>query len=245
VQGKAAGICESLALLSIEAARLGRDASDAELLDLAEQAASRTIGLSASLPGHPPWRARANAALTHVRLALPDHGDPLETARAAIDEIVASEQEELFLDIWSACLPPIVASGDAETVAALTSRLGYVLGGVAEHTLDDDIRRRWFSTPPQSALAELVGGADAVRETFRASSPYIARDGLPTGSVDLSSQETELLRLMTEARSDSEIAATLGMTEEQVARQLAEVFGRMNAPSRESATAFALLQRLV
>jgi DNA-binding CsgD family transcriptional regulator/tetratricopeptide (TPR) repeat protein len=244
-QGKTAGICESLALLSIEAARLGREASDTELLDLAESAASRTIGMSASLPGHPPWRARANAALTHVRQALPQRGDPLETARAAIDEIVASEQEELFLDIWSACLPPIIGSGDAETVAALTSRLAYSLGGVAEHTLDDDIRRRWFATPPQSELAELVGGSDAVRETFRDSSPYIAGDGLPTGHVDLSSQETELLRLMTEARSDSEIAATLGMTEEQVARQLAEVFGRMNAPSRESATAFALLQRLV
>jgi DNA-binding CsgD family transcriptional regulator len=50
---------------------------------------------------------------------------------------------------------------------------------------------------------------------------------------------------MTEARSDSEIAATLGMTEEQVAHQLAEVVGRLNAPSREAATAFALLQRLV
>jgi hypothetical protein len=35
------------------------------------------------------------------------------------------------------------------------------------------------------------------------------------------------------------------MTEEQVAQQLTEVIGRLNAPSRESATAFALLQRLV
>ena len=59
------------------------------------------------------------------------------------------------------------------------------------------------------------------------------------------SQETELLRLMTEARSDSEIASTLGMTEEQVAHQLTEVIGRLNAPSREAATAFALIQRLV
>jgi DNA-binding CsgD family transcriptional regulator len=244
-QGKAAAICECLALLAIEAARLGREASDTGLLELAESAASRAIGMSDSLPGHPPWRARANAALTYVRRALPERGDPLETARAALEEVVASEQEELFLDIWSACLPPIIDAGDAETVAALTGRLAYLLGGVAEHTLDDDIRRRWFAAPPQSGLAGLLGGSEAVRETFRASSPYIGGDGLAAGHVDLSSQETELLRLMTEARSDSEIAATLGMTEEQVARQLAEVFGRMNAPSREAATAFALLQRLV
>jgi DNA-binding CsgD family transcriptional regulator len=161
-------------------------------------------------------------------------------------DLQASEQEELFLDIWQACLPPIVGSGPAEMSAALTERLTYVLGGVAEHTLSDDIRQRWFATPPQSELVALVGGADAVRTAFRDSSPYLAGDGLPPVSeVDLSSQETELLRLMTEARSDSEIAATLGMTEEQVAHQLAEIVGRLNAPSREAATAFALLQRLV
>ena len=244
-QGKPAAVCEALALLALEAGRLGHETSDAELLDLAEEAASRTIAMSTSLPGHPPWRAEGNAALTHVRRALPERGDALETARAAMEEIVASEQDELFLDIWHACLPPIIASGDAETVAALTGRLTYVLGGVAEHTIDDDIRRRWFAAPPQSELAERVGGMDAVRAAFRASAPYLAGDGLPVSQIDLSSQETELLRLMTEARSDGEIAATLGMTEEQVAHQLSEVFGRMNAPSREAATAFALLQRLV
>jgi hypothetical protein len=50
---------------------------------------------------------------------------------------------------------------------------------------------------------------------------------------------------MTEARTDTEIASTLGMSEEQVARELAEVFGRINAPTREAAAAFALTQRLV
>ena len=48
----------------------------------------------------------------------------METARAALDEIIASEQEQLFLEIWSACLPPILASGDTETVAIkLTTEL--------------------------------------------------------------------------------------------------------------------------
>jgi DNA-binding CsgD family transcriptional regulator/tetratricopeptide (TPR) repeat protein len=245
-QGKPAGICEAQSLLALEAARLGRATSDGELLDVAQDAADRAIALAASLPGHPPWRAKANAALTHVRRAPPERGDPLETALAAMGELQASEQEELFLDIWQACLPPILASGPDEMKVALTGRLTYVLGGVAEHTLDDDIRRRWFETPPQSELVELVGGADAVRAAFRASSPYIAGDALPKATdVDLSSQETELLRLMTEARTDSEIAATLGMTEEQVAHQLAEIVGRLKAPSREAATAFALLQRLV
>jgi DNA-binding CsgD family transcriptional regulator len=245
-QGRPAGLCEALALLAIETARLGHETDDDELLRVGQDAAERILAMADSLPGHPPWRAKAYAALTHVRRARPDRGDPVETAFAAMGELRTNEQEELFLDIWLACLPPVLASGNEEMTTALTGRLTYVLGGVAEHTLDDGIRERWFATAPQSELARLVGGVDAVRAAFRASQPYLAGEGLPTQTdVALSSQETELLRLMTEARSDSEIATTLGMSEEQVAHQLSEVIGRLNAPSRESATAFALLQRLV
>jgi DNA-binding CsgD family transcriptional regulator len=71
---------------------------------------------------------------------------------------------------------------------------------------------------------------------------YLSLEG---EQVDLSSQERDLLRLMTEAIPDGEIAATLGVSEEQVARQLGEIMARLNAPSRGAATAFALLQRLV
>jgi hypothetical protein len=59
-------------LLAIESARLGRETGDTELLDLGQQAAERVIALAGSLPGHPPWRVKANAALTHVRRARPD-----------------------------------------------------------------------------------------------------------------------------------------------------------------------------
>ena len=119
-QGKPAGLCEALALLAIEAARLGRETSDDELLDVGQDAAERVLALADSLPGHPPWRAKANAAMTHVRRARPDRGDPLETAFAALGHLQSSEQEELFLDIWLACLPPILASGNEEAIAGLT-----------------------------------------------------------------------------------------------------------------------------
>ena len=92
---------------------------------------------------------------------------------------------------------------------------------------------------------DLVGGMDAALAAFRASPLFVAHHSLPTGHVDLSGQEQDLLRLMTESRSDGEIASTLGMSEEQVAHQLAEILARINAPSRAAATAFALMQRLV
>ena len=124
-------------------------------------------------------------------------------------------------------------------------QLEVMLGGVAEHTVDEDIRDRWFATRPQSELVALVGGVEAAHEAFRASPLFASFSSVPFEQVDLSGQERELLRLMTEARTDTEIASTLGMSEEQVARELAEVFGRINAPTREAAAAFALTQRLV
>ena len=41
------------------------------------------------------------------------------------------------------------------------------------------------------------------------------------------------------------MATTLGVSEEQIVRQLGEVMARLNAPSRATAAAFALIQRLV
>jgi DNA-binding CsgD family transcriptional regulator len=244
-QGRPAANCEALALLALRAARLGAATAAGELLDVAEDAAARAIAMSASLSGHPPWRAQANAALTHVRIARSDRGDALETARAALGDIELSEQDALFLDIWQPCAQAILRSGEVDEVARVRGRLERMLGGVAEHTLDEDVRRRWFATPPQSELVEMIGGVEAARAAFASSPLFVAQRNLPTGHVELSEREQELLRLITESQSDGEIATTLGMSEEQVAHQLAEVFARINAPSRASATAFALMQRLV
>jgi len=224
---------------------MGADRSDDDLLDLAEDAARRTIALSESLPGHPPWRARANAALTYIRSARPDRGDALETARAALQDLEVSEQSELFLDIRLPCARAVLRSGDEVEVAAHRSGLQQLLGAVAEHTLDEDVRQRWFATAPQAELVGMAGGIEAARATFRSSPLMLAHGSLPAGQVDLSAQERDLLRLMTEALPDSEIAETLGMSEDQVTRQLGEVMVRLNAPSRAAATAFVLLERLV
>jgi DNA-binding CsgD family transcriptional regulator len=244
-QGRPAAACEALALLALEMASLGVETSDRALLEAAEEAAERAIALQSTLPGHPPWRARALAALTHVRTALPERGDALASAREALEDLRAGESQELFLDIWLPCGRAILRSGSDVEVAAVREHLEAVLGGVAEHTLDVDIRGRWFDTPPQAELVAMAGGMEAVREAFRRSPMAVSFGILPTEHVDLSGHEQELLRLMTEARSDGEIARTLGMSEEQVAHELTGILARLNAPSRSAATAFALIQRLV
>jgi DNA-binding CsgD family transcriptional regulator len=244
-QGRPAARCEALVLFAIEAASLGRERSDAELLGLAEEAVELALPLIDALPGHPPWRARALAALTHVRLARPERGDALESARAALAELQATELEELFLNIWQPCAQAILEAGSEAEAAAVRDRLATRLGAVATHTLDDDICRRWFATTPQSDLIALVGGMEAARETFQESPLYRAYQGIFSAQISLTGGEQQLLRLMTEARPDAEIATTLQLSEEQVAGEIDALLARMNAPTRGAATAFALTQRLV
>jgi DNA-binding CsgD family transcriptional regulator len=244
-QGTPAGHCEAQARLAIEMARLGAERGDEELLAEAEAAAHRALELVATLPGHPHWSAQAKAALTHVRLARPGSGDPLETARVAGGELRESEQYALFLEIRLPCARAILAGGDPEESSGLRAELQQMLGAVAEQTLDEDLARRWLATMPQAELLEIAGGLDAARAGYRSSPLVASYPALPPPSVQLDERERELLRLMTEAMSDTEIARRIGATEEQVSRQLGEVLVRLNAPSRAAATAFAILQRLV
>ena len=68
-QGRPAARCEALARLALEAALLGADRGDEELLALAERSAKDATELLGVLPGHPPWGAEAAAALAQVALA--------------------------------------------------------------------------------------------------------------------------------------------------------------------------------
>ena len=243
-QGMPAGRCEALARLAIEAARIGSEAGREDLLALAEGAARQAIELAASLPGHPMWRAQANAALAYVATTSGEPANALQSARAALSDLDTHEQTALFLEIWLPSIRAIVATGAEDEVVAVRARLGLLLGRVAEQTLDDELRRRWFATMPQSELVGMVGGVEASRLAFRASPLVVAQASLPDASVDLSAEEEQLLRLMTEARTDGEMARTLGMSEEQLAGRLTDMLVRINAPSRAAATAFFMLQRL-
>ena len=151
----------------------------------------------------------------------------------------------MFLDIWLPCARAILRTADEGEASDVKARLQLLLGAVAEHTLDAEIKGRWLATLPQSELVDMVGGVEAAQLAFRTSPLLVAHGSLPTATIDLSPEERQLLRLLTESQTDAEMATTLGMSEEQVARQMGEVMARINAPSRATAAAFVLLQRLV
>ena len=78
--GRASARCEALARLALEASRLvtPASASDSPLVELVERSAAGVKELLPLLPGHAPWGAQADAALSAVALArgdLPDGGD--------------------------------------------------------------------------------------------------------------------------------------------------------------------------
>jgi LuxR family maltose regulon positive regulatory protein len=52
--------------------------------------------------------------------------------------------------------------------------------------------------------------------------------------------EHELLRLLTDGRTNREIAATLGLSQAAVERALTEMYARLGVSSRSEATALAL-----
>ena len=60
-----------------------------------------------------------------------------------------------------------------------------------------------------------------------------------------SEEQTQLLTLLVQGKTNQEIADVIGTTEEAVTLQLSELFARMGASSRAEATAFALIGRMI
>src|SRR5439155_376792 len=82
--GLLAARAETLAVLAMEAARLGSQTKDAELLAVARKAAADTKTAMEQLPGHAPWGAQADAALARVALAEGNTDEALTAARTAV-----------------------------------------------------------------------------------------------------------------------------------------------------------------
>jgi DNA-binding NarL/FixJ family response regulator len=69
--------------------------------------------------------------------------------------------------------------------------------------------------------------------------------GAESGIAPLDEAEIRLLWLLSEGRTNAEIAAELCSSEELVSRQLAEVFVKIGASSRADATVAALIGKIV
>ncbi len=235
-QGRPAARCEVLARLALEAARLGAERNDQELLALADRCAHDVKALLLALPGHPPWGAQADAALARVALTRGALQDAAVAGRAALAALDASMTEDVCLDVILPASDAILTAGNEEEREAVLGRLRFTLWLLAQRILNEDIRVRWFRGPVGHELTRLAGPL---------ATPDQPVGPTPPAQVPLADGETALLRLLVQGQTNREIADDLGIAEESVAGQLAELFAKIGASSRTDATALALIGKLV
>jgi DNA-binding NarL/FixJ family response regulator len=232
-QGRPAARCEALALLGLEAARLGVESMDEELLNLAEKAATEAKGMIELLSGHPPWGAQADAALARVAMSRGSTDQAVETARSAYAALEASLHEDVHLEVLIPVAEAMIAGGTEEEAANTRMYLQVTLAMTAQRTADEAIRARWLRGPLGRELVRLAGAMDGLA----------MRPGEASGGLSLDEADIELLRRLVEGLTNKEIAERLGLEEELVSRRLGEIFASMGATSRAQAKTFALLEQ--
>jgi tetratricopeptide (TPR) repeat protein/DNA-binding CsgD family transcriptional regulator len=232
-QGRPAARCELLARLAVEAARLGAERGDEELLTLAERSAREAKEILPALPGHPPWGAQADAALSVSGMARGDVEGALVAARAAVADLQAAMREDLYPEILLPVAGVLLAAGRDEERQLMTMYLQVMVGMIAQRTLDEEVRVRWFRGPLGREFVRLVGPVQEHAPSAEGGSALLAVD------------ERRLLGLLTEGLTNREIAERVGATPEAVAVRLQEMFAKVGASSRGEATAFALREGML
>jgi DNA-binding NarL/FixJ family response regulator len=219
--------CEALARLALEASRLGAELGDDELLERAERSAEGAADLAATLPGHPPWGAEADAALARIELARGREQEAADHARAAMASLQSGMHEDRYLDVVLPVANALMVT-DAPEWEAVRSHLRLALAMIAQRTMDEDVRVRWFRGPTGREMTRLAGPVEAV--------PAVP-DG--DGDGEETTRDAQLLRSLVQGKTNREIAAEIGIDEQAVTRRLGELFARIGASSRAEATAFA------
>lgn len=231
-RGRPAARCEALARLALEAARLGAELDDPELLEVAERSAVDAKDALAILPGHPPWGAQADAALAAVALARGDATGAAVAAGSAMQALVESQHEDAFLDILLPAGRAVLAGAPEEMQGMVRGFLQMSLSGIAQRTLDEEVRVRWMRGPIGRELAALAGAFE--------SAP--TGDGEAAAGAGLEETDRRLLRLLTEGMTNAEIGEELGVSAEDVAKRLGRLFAAIGASTRGEATTFAFRQ---
>ncbi|MDP9297950.1 MAG: AAA family ATPase [Actinomycetota bacterium] len=227
--GHPAARCEALARLALQASRLGAEREDDELLDLGERAAKGAAALADGLPGHPPWGAQASAALARVELARGRTDEAADHARSALTNLQSAMHEDHDLDVAVAVANALIAA-DAPEWEMVRPDLQRTLAMIAQRTVDEEVRVRWFRSPIGRELTRLAGSIEQV----------------PTGNGDEpEGADTALLKSLVQGKTNGEIAEELGIDERAVIRQLGELYARIGASSRAEATAFAFRERVL
>jgi DNA-binding CsgD family transcriptional regulator len=236
-QGRPAARCEALARLALEASALGAERAGEDLLALAEASAHDARELVGVLPGHPPWGAQADAALARVALARGDREAAADSARSAFAALGAAHREDVFLEIVLPAAGVLLVSGTEDEREMVRNRLALYAALIAQRIRDEGVRVRWFRGPFGRELSRLRGRADGEGIVDGAK-------GVPA-AADLGEGDTRLLWLLIEAKTNREIASELGVSENVVARRLAEMYARIGVSSRGEAAVLAFREGMV
>jgi DNA-binding NarL/FixJ family response regulator len=243
--GRASERCETLARLAIEAsafvARATTDGStatqgepDLALVELVERSAAKVKELVPLLPGHAPWGAQADAALATVALSRGDITGAVTAGGEALQALQAGLHEDASLEIVIRAARAVFAGAPPEVQGFVRGFLRSTLSRIAQGTADESIRVRWLTGPIGRQLVQLAGPMDA-------DAGEAADDTEVGGAAGTSLDETErrLLQLLTEGRTNAEIAAELDLTEDDVSQRLTRLFATLGASSRAEATSLA------
>ena len=185
------------------------------------------------LPGHAPYGAQADAAIAEVALAQGDPARAVAAAGSAIAALQQAQHEDMNLDILLPVGRVTFAAGPPEMQEGVRVWLQTQLAGIAQRTLDEGLRVRWLRGPVGRELSRLAGPLDGfIREP---------NGETPAGVFsELDDRDVRLLRLLAAGNTNQEIAESLGMSDDEVRRELGETFVRIGVSSRAEATSFAI-----
>jgi DNA-binding NarL/FixJ family response regulator len=153
---------------------------------------------------------------------------------------MASLRSAMHEDLYLEVVEPVAKVFQETSAAEWEQVREYVqlsLAMIAQRTLDEDVRVRWFRGPIGKELSALAG-------SFEAAVADGGSDGDGHGA-GLDDADTALLRGLIQGRTNQEIAEEMGLDETAVVRRLGELFARIGASSRAEATAFAFRERVV
>jgi tetratricopeptide (TPR) repeat protein/DNA-binding CsgD family transcriptional regulator len=224
--GRPSSRCEALSHLALQSAKLGIEQGDTASVKLAERSANEVLELAPILPGHPPWPAQADAVLAMVASFRGEQDQAVASARSAQQRMASAMQEDLHLTILLPVARVLRDAGAPEAGPAL-DYVRYAAGMIAQRTIDESIRVRWFRGPLGLALTELTG-PDAMSVAPSEADRDEAEDA-----------DHALLQSLIQGRTNAEIANELGVEEGDVVLRLGELFAKIGASSRAEATAFA------
>jgi DNA-binding NarL/FixJ family response regulator len=155
-------------------------------------------------------------------------------AGAAFEALQAGLHEDVSLEIVIPAARAVLAAGPPEMQGFVRGFVQQTLSRIAQGTADEKVRVAWLTGPVGRELVELVGPMEAPATGVAAAGPAGSDDA---ASLDVA--DRRLLQLLTEGRTNVEIAADLGLEEDAVASRLARLQARLGASSRAEATSLA------